>query len=224
LLENQPFIPKYFGYDVELNKKGAENFEENLKKVTHISSENEITKGAIVVDARNQNIYKTGHLKGSINIPNGGKFETWLGSVIAPNEKFYLIAEDENILNTILIKAAKIGYEKNIAGALAKKEIKNLSDDLLNIDSFAENTNQYTIIDARNWDEIRSGKPFPESLEIPLPELRDRIKEIPTDKPIVVHCAAGYRSAIASSIVKSALPDSIVYDLGEPIKNFPVQV
>jgi len=224
LLDNQPFIPKYFGYDVELNKRGADNFEESLKKIKHISSENEIEKGATVIDSRNQDAFKEGHLTGAINIPNGGKFETWLGSVVGPGEKFYLIAENETTLNAVLIKAAKIGYEKNISGALAKKEIINISDDLLNVDLFAENTDKYTIIDARNWDEIKSGKPFPESLEIPLPELRDRVKEIPTNKPIVVHCAAGYRSAIASSIVKSALPGSKVFDLGEPIKNFPVQV
>ncbi len=224
LLDNQPFIPKYFGYDVEVNKKGADNFEESLKRVKHITSENEIEKGVLVVDARNQCDFKAGHLSGAINIPNGGKFETWLGSVINPGEKFYLIAEDEKTLNAVLVKASKIGYEKSIAGALAKKEINNTPEELLNVDAFAENTNQYTIIDARNWDEIKSGKPFPESLEIPLPELRDRIKEIPTGKPIVVHCAAGYRSAIASSIVQSALPASKVFDLGEPIKNFPVQV
>jgi hydroxyacylglutathione hydrolase len=224
LLDNQPFIPKYFGHDVEVNKKGADNFEESLRKVKHISSENEIEKGATVVDARNQKIFKAGHLAGAINIPNGGKFETWLGSIISPEEKFYLIAENETALNAVLIKSAKIGYEKNVAGALAKKEMNDVHDDLINADAFAENADQYTIIDTRNWDEIRSGKPFPGSLEIPLPEIRDRVKEIPTDKPVVIHCAGGYRSAIAGSIVKSALPGVKVFDLGEAIKNFPAQV
>ncbi|MEP7171655.1 MAG: MBL fold metallo-hydrolase [Bacteroidota bacterium] len=224
LLENQPFIPKYFGYDVEVNKKGADNFEESLKKIKFISSENEIEKTVTVVDARNQNTFKKGHLQGAFNIPNGGKFETWLGSIISPNEKFYLIAENESALNAVLIKSAKIGYEKNVAGALAKNEINNVQDELLNVDAFAENQDQYTIIDARNWDEIHSGKPFPDSLEIPLPDIRDRIKEIPTNKPIVIHCAGGYRSAIAGSIVNAALSDVKVFDLSEGIKNFPVQV
>ncbi|HKR05111.1 MAG TPA: rhodanese-like domain-containing protein, partial [Bacteroidia bacterium] len=223
LLHNQPFIPKYFGHDVEVNKKGADNFEESLKRVKHISSENAIEKGVTIVDARNQNIFKAGHLAGAINIPNGGKFETWLGSIIHPDEKFYLIAENETTLKNVIIKSAKIGYEKNIAGALAKNELNNVHDELLNTNAFEENTDQYTIIDTRNWDEIRSGKPFPGSLEIPLPEIRDRIKEIPTDKPVVIHCAGGYRSAIAGSIVKSALPAAKVFDLGEAIRNFPVQ-
>ncbi len=223
LLSNQPFIPKYFGYDVEINKKGADNFREGLKKIEHISSEQEMEKGLTVVDARNQNTFKAGHLKGAINIPNGGKFETWLGSIISPNEKFYLIAENENVLNAVLIKCAKIGYEKNVAGALAKNEFHNVKDESLDVDAFEEKPDQYIIIDSRNWDEIKSGKPFPGSLEIPLPEIRERIKEIPMDKPVVIHCAGGYRSAIASSIVKSAVPDARVFDLGEAIRNFPVQ-
>ncbi len=223
LLSNQPFIPKYFGYDVEVNKKGADNFQEGLSKIKHISSENEMEKGVSIVDSRNQNVFKAGHLPGAINIPNGGKFETWLGSIINPDEKFYLIAENENVLNAILIKCAKIGYEKNVEGALAKKEFNNLKEESLDVDAFEETPQQYTIIDARNWDEIKSGKPFPGSLEIPLHEIRERIKEIPVAKPIVIHCAAGYRSAIASSIVKSALPNAEVFDLGEAIRNFPVQ-
>jgi len=223
LLNNQPFIPKYFGYDVEVNKKGADNFQESLKKTKYISSENEMEKGVTIVDSRNQTRFRAGHLPGAINIPNGGKFETWLGSIINPDEKFYLIAESENVLHAVLIKCAKIGYEKNVAGALAKNEFNNEKDDILNVEAFEENPDQYTIIDSRNRDEIKAGKPFPSSLEIPLHEIRERVAEIPTEKPVIIHCAGGYRSAIASSIVKSALPDAKVFDLGEAIKNFPVQ-
>ncbi len=224
LLDNQPFIPKYFGYDVEMNKKGAASFNEGLKSVKRITSENEIEKGIIIVDSRNEKKFKAMHIDGAINIPNGGKFETWLGSIVAPSEKFYLIAENDNELNLVVNKAAKIGYEVNIAGVLAKSEFDPASYKPVNTDDLAENPDNYTIVDARNWDEIRTGKPFQNSLEIPLPELRERIKEIPVDKPIVVHCAGGYRSAIGSSIIKAALPGIEVFDLSDGIKNFPVQV
>jgi rhodanese-related sulfurtransferase len=53
-----------------------------------------------------------------------------------------------------------------------------------------------------------------------LPEIRNRIAEIPTDKPIVVHCAAGYRSAAARSILSGQINNVPVYDLGEAITTF----
>jgi hydroxyacylglutathione hydrolase len=222
LLENQPFIPKYFSYDVELNKRGAKPFEESLKNVKHISSENEIEKDTIVIDARPQKIFKSGHLKGAINVPAGGKFETWLGSVVSPNEKFYLIAENEAALKSVLNKTAKIGYEINVKGALAKSTFNEMHDDLINLENFAEALNRFTIVDIRNRDEMMEGKHFQNAIEIPLPELRERINEIPLEKEIVVHCAGGYRSAIGSSIVAKAFPGIKVYDLGEAIKIFPV--
>lgn len=221
LLENQPFVPKYFGYDVEVNKKGASSITDSLKNVKHITSENEIEKGVLIVDSRLERKYKSGHLKSAINIPNGGKFETWLGSIIAPNEKFYLVAGNENDLNNVINKTAKIGYEVNIAGALAKNEFNQTHDELINEDELSEAPDQFTIVDIRNPDEHSLGKFFQNTIEIPLPELRERINEIPLDKPIVVHCAGGYRSAIGSSIVALALPKSKVYDLGDAIKNFP---
>jgi rhodanese-related sulfurtransferase len=58
------------------------------------------------------------------------------------------------------------------------------------------------------------------SLNIPLPELRRRAPEIPTSKPIVVHCASGYRSAAGTSILAALIKQQPVYDLGEKIKDF----
>lgn len=223
LLENQPFVPKYFGYDVELNKKGAGAYERNLEKVKRISSEKEIEKNVLVIDTRPEKKFKSGHLNKSINIQNGGKFETWLGSVVGPDERFYLIAENESELENVIIKSAKIGYEINIAGALAQSDFTEARFDILNMDEFNGDENTFTIVDIRNSDEIKSGKQFHHSLEIPLPELRERVREIPVDKPVVVHCAAGYRSAAGSSIVKAAFPNAVIYDLSDEIKNYPIK-
>jgi hydroxyacylglutathione hydrolase len=57
-------------------------------------------------------------------------------------------------------------------------------------------------------------------LLIPLPELRERVKEIPADKPVLVHCAGGYRSAAGMSIIQSALPNTPVFDLSEAVSEF----
>ena len=76
-------------------------------------------------------------------------------------------------------------------------------------------------MDVRNTSEVKEGKIFQNSIAIPLSEIRDRINEIPTDKPIVVHCAGGYRSAAASSLIQSQLNGIVkVFDLGENIKQF----
>ena len=75
-------------------------------------------------------------------------------------------------------------------------------------------------MDVRNASEVQHEPKFDHAINIPLPELRERISDVPTDKPVVVHCAGGYRSAAASSILQSAQPKAEVYDLGEAIKEF----
>jgi hydroxyacylglutathione hydrolase len=86
---------------------------------------------------------------------------------------------------------------------------------------FKSHPEAYTILDVRNPAEVSEGLHFANALTIALPELRERLAEIPTDKPIVVHCAAGYRSAAASSIVQHYSGAQVpVYDLGEAIYQF----
>jgi len=67
---------------------------------------------------------------------------------------------------------------------------------------------------------VEEGKFFDSAISHPLNELRDTANEIPTDKPIVVHCAGGYRSAAGSSILQKKLNGVTVYDLSDNIKEF----
>lgn len=219
LLENQPTIPKYFSYDVELNRKGAPSLEESLGQIKILNNEMEIETNALIIDTRPQEQFKSGHLKGAINIQDGGKFETWLGSIVAPEEKYYLIASNENELRDVIRKAAKIGYELNIKGALSKNSFDLVQEPHLNVDDFSKNTAAYTIVDIRDKNEVKEKIIFNNSINIPLNELRERKNEIPSGKPVVVHCAGGYRSAAGSSILSSELTDK-VYDLSESIKKF----
>ncbi|MFD0764025.1 rhodanese-like domain-containing protein [Mucilaginibacter lutimaris] len=220
LMADQPFMPKYFGYDVELNKTGAPNFEESIGMVPRPSTDIALEKGALIVDSRVKNVYRSGHVKNAINLQDGEKFETWLGSVIGPDEQFYLIAAIDKELEVVIGKAAKIGYEKNIIAAiLTPANAKERSADIDYAD-FKAQPDKYTIIDVRNWAEIKGGRIFKNSLTIPLPELRERVSEIPTDKPIVVHCAAGYRSTAAAGIIEAAVSNVPVYDLGEAVNDW----
>jgi len=218
LTADQPFIPKYFGYDVDTNKKGAEPFAESIAAVPRINRNSPLQKGVLVVDTRPKDQFRKGHVKGAFNIQDGGKFETWLGSIIGPDEAFYLIAENEIAIDTLIKKAAKIGYEKNIKSALLNPD--NALETLPELENFtAENfqPEKYTIVDVRNWGEINIGKIFSHAIAIPLPELREWGNEIPVHRPIVVHCAAGYRSAAATSIIAAKITSVPVYDMGEAI-------
>ena len=218
LLSDQPFIPKYFGYDVEINKKGAKPFGTGVASVPKIDRDAPLQNGVLVIDTRPQKDFSTGHIKGAFNIQDGGKFETWLGSIVGPDEAFYLIVANEESMDTLIGKAAKIGYEKNIKGALLNPTtaLEKLPD-MKEVVGQNFQPEKYTIVDVRNWGEINVGKIFPHSIAIPLPELREWVNEIPVHRPIVVHCAAGYRSAAATSIIAGKITSVPVYDLGERI-------
>lgn len=225
LLADQPFVPKYFTYAVGLNKKGAKNFSENIAKIEKMKAENvdpetSLHPSLAIIDSRPEEEFKKGHLKNAINLMRENSFETWLGSIIAPGEKFYLVAETETALNELIKRVAKIGYESQIELGIAGN-IGTISTRSFDSKELRDNEEAFTIVDIRNPSEIQTKKIFENSIGIPLYELRERANEIPLDKPIVVHCEAGFRSAAGSSIIKSEINGKAqVFDLGEAVKTF----
>ncbi|WP_375417388.1 MBL fold metallo-hydrolase [uncultured Hymenobacter sp.] len=217
LLQDQPFVPKYFGHDVQLNRQGAPSFEDSLRAVPRLSPGTQPEPGTLLIDTRPAARFRAGHLPGAINLMDGPKFETWLGSIIGPREKFYLLADSQIALDAVLRKTAKIGYEANVkATLLAPTQLPATSPTPPSTEQVRLNPQAYTIVDIRNRTEAREPI-FDHALLIPLPELRERAREIPTGKPVLVHCASGYRSAAGASIVQAALPGVEVYDLGEAV-------
>lgn len=226
LLRDQPFVPAYFPFDVEVNRQGAAPFRDSVAAVAigeTIKSNEDATrlnKDLWVIDARPEKEYKQGHLPHSINLMEGEKFETWLGSIIQPGEAFYLAGENPEQLRRLIERAAAIGYEPQIREAFVL-EHATLKQEALDLEAFRQHKDNYTIVDVRNPSEVKESKPFKESLSVPLADLRTRVQDLPTDKPIVVHCAGGYRSAAASSLIQSSLNGKVaVYDLGAAIKEF----
>jgi hydroxyacylglutathione hydrolase len=217
LTTDQPFVPKYFGWDVEMNKKGAASLDRTIGAVQKPTNDTPLEKGILIIDTRPKSDFIKGHVKGAINLQNAVKFETWLGSIVGPDEQFYLIAANDNELDIVIKKTAKIGYEGNIKAALLNPTNAHEKAPELDLADFTTHPKHYTIVDARNWGEINDGLVFNNALTIPLPELRERVNEIPTDKPIVVHCAAGYRSAAAASIIAAQVKAVPVYDLSESV-------
>ena len=222
LLADQPFVPKYFGHDVQINRQGARGFEDSIRAVPHLRPGADLAPGTLLIDTRPAAKFRAGHLPGAINLQDGGKFETWLGSIVGPAEKFYLLADSQIALDLVIRKTAKIGYEGNIQGALLAPAHLPATSPAVDVAAVRAHPSAFTIIDIRNPAEAQTPI-FAQALRIPLPELRERAHEIPTDKPVLVHCAGGYRSAAGSSIIQNALPGVEVLDLGEAVTEFEGQ-
>ncbi len=220
LLQGQPYIPKYFGYDVDMNKKGAPAFQRSISRVSIWPEGATLPADALVIDVRKQDTFAAGHIPGALNIMNGGKFETWLGSIVEPEEHFFLLADNAAELEDVIYKASKIGYEQLIKGAVVNPTGMIEKGSSFDLEAFKAHLGDYTIVDIRSKDEHANSPIFGSSINIPLHELRERAGEIPTEKPIVIHCAGGYRSAAGTSIVAGALKDEKVLDLSELIKEF----
>jgi rhodanese-related sulfurtransferase len=224
ILKDQPFIPAYFGFNVDINKDGANDFETAFCNIpfkfgiTHFEDD-----GHIIIDVRDASDFKDNHLKGSINIvavTEDDKLETWLGSIVQPNEAFHLVINSIEDREVILSRIAKIGYEKQIKSVMTLGYTKFETFGELDFDDFKNHPDNYTIIDIRNKSEVDEGQIFDDAISVPLNELRASKDKIPTDKPIVVHCAGGYRSAAGCSIISNLFEGVAVYDLSDAVKQF----
>jgi len=220
LLDGQPFIPSYFGFNVDINKKGAESLTPALERVPF---RKEASARGLIVDVRDEAIFKKGHLLGSINIQGlseTDKFETWLGAIVAPNEAFTLVVAKEEHTAFMLNRVSKIGYEKQVKEVITLDKEQLIKSAALDLHDFKKNPEKYTIVDIRNESEVTEAKFFDNAIAHPLNDLRNSAKNIPTDKPIVVHCAGGYRSAAGSSILALEVQNTPIFDLSEAINNF----
>ncbi len=223
ILKDQPFIPSYFGFNVDINKTGPENVQRSKWANSLKLYVDEVEEGAVVVDTRSGEAFKDGHLPNSINImarSESDKYETWLGAIIQPKEEFYLVIDSVDNIEEMLERTAKIGYEKQVKAVLTLSDKVSNKSDQLDVEEFKKNKEKYTIVDIRNNSELADGKIFEEAVAIPLNELREKKEEIPSDKPVVVHCAGGYRSAAGSSILDNYFENTKVYDLSDAIKEF----
>jgi glyoxylase-like metal-dependent hydrolase (beta-lactamase superfamily II)/rhodanese-related sulfurtransferase len=223
ILKDQPFIPAYFGFNVDVNRKGAVNVQQSKYKVPLKLLVNTIDDEAIVVDVRGGSQYKKGHLPNSVNImarSEGDKYETWLGAIIKPEEPYYIVVESVNDVKKILERTAKIGYEKQLKGivTLAAEVEAHLPE--FDLTDFKNHPENYTIVDIRNESETAERFLFDNALNIPLNELRENAENIPVDKPIVVHCAGGYRSSAGHSILENKFKNQNVFDLSDAVSDF----
>lgn len=220
LVSDQPFMPIYFGYDVETNR--GKMLPELSSTLEGLKQLNDLDETDLVVDVRDKAEFRGGYIRGSINIPAGedDKFETWVGSIVNPEEAFYISAKTKQQVEIAMQRLAKIGYEVFVAGYALVSDY-DLVHETGQFDSSDLKVHEdgFTIVDVRNVSE-QDVRYFEHAINIPLHQLRSRYAEIPKGKAIVVHCAGGYRSAVAASILRRSAPSLEIHDLGDDIKSF----
>lgn len=218
---DQPDAPAYFTYDAILNTRERATLDKTLEQVLHPIELDDLLawgdKGAQLLDVREPAEYAKGHLAGTINIGLGGQFATWAGTLLDSAKPIVIIAEPgPNGIGReqeAAVRLGRIGFD-HIKGYLrGGMEALSQRPDLVwptkRVDVFlaaeelaAPNANLDSplILDVRNPSEWKT-KHIAGSVNIPLNTLQKRIKEVPTDRRIAIHCAGGYRSSIAASIL-----------------------
>jgi hydroxyacylglutathione hydrolase len=214
LLEGLTPPPAYFPKNVLMNINGYESFDEILKRgMNAISPEaletiaNEMD--ALVLDTRDAEDFAIGHIPNSINIGIDGNFATWVGSLIPDIKQNILIVADHGREKEVITRLARVGYD-NCMGYLQGgfDSWKNSNHQISTIDRIdaksLESLNLVgeTIIDIRNPREFELGH-IVGAINVPLESINSNLEAFPKDKHFTIHCAGGYRSMIAASILES---------------------
>ena len=209
---DQPDAPAYFTYDAILNTRERATLEKSLKQVLQPIELDEILRmgdaDAQILDVRDAAEYAKGHLAGSINIGLSGQYATWAGSVLNSTKPIVIIAEPGREQEAAL-RLGRIGFDhvkgylKDGMGALAQRQDLVWPTERVSPPMLAEelaSQNPPVVVDIRTPREWNAGH-LNGSINVPLAQLQQRIDEVPHDRKIAVHCAGGYRSSIAASIL-----------------------
>jgi glyoxylase-like metal-dependent hydrolase (beta-lactamase superfamily II)/rhodanese-related sulfurtransferase len=202
--------PAYFPENARINKHGYQNIDEimqrNLKPLDVKAFENAVTSGAVILDAREPESFEKGFIPGSLNIGLEGQYAVWVGTLIKIDQALVLITEVGKEEEAVL-RLARVGFE-NVKGYLngGVKAWEEAGRKLQQVDSVAASEVQplmdagYAVLDVRRNTEAQA-EHVEGAINIPLKDLEARIGELPKDEKYLVHCAGGYRSMIASSIL-----------------------
>jgi glyoxylase-like metal-dependent hydrolase (beta-lactamase superfamily II) len=209
---DQPDTPPYFTYDAVLNAKERPTLEKALERELRPLSLQEVLQaqreGGQLLDTRDPADFEGAHLAGSVNVGLGGSYATWCGTVL-DRERPVVIVADPGREREAATRLGRIGFDI-VAGYLegGMAELAERPDLVARVErvtagALAEQLasgEQPLVVDVRTereWRENRIG----ESLNVPLAKLLQRVDELPRDRPLLVHCATGYRSAIAASLL-----------------------
>lgn len=207
--------PQYFPLNVKMNKEGYADLDEVLAQGTQALSPEAFEvaaneTGAVVLDVRHQNDFAKGHIPRSIFIGLDGGFAPWVGALIADVKQPILLVAPKGREEEAVTRLSRVGFDNTLgyleggfdAWQAAAKETDSLeSVDAATLKEMLESTD-INVFDVRKETEYLS-EHIPSAENTPLSFINDHLAEFPSEKPFYVHCAGGYRSMIAASILKS---------------------
>ena len=207
--------PQYFPLNVKMNKEGYEDIDTILKSGTTPLDPEAFEKlatqsGAIILDVRHQDAFAEGHIPQSIFIGIDGGFAPWVGALIGDVEQPILLVTPEGREEETVTRLARVGFDNTLGyldGSLeAWKKAGKATDSVEGIDTTEMKTlsekESLTVFDVRKPGEYLS-EHLPDAKNTPLDFINEHMNEFPTGTPFYMHCAGGYRSMIAASILKS---------------------
>lgn len=210
LLDGQPEPPKYFAVMKHVNKVGPELIG-NLpvpKEVSAMDDVKAVFSNEQILDLRPAQDFAKGHIEGTLNIPYNKAFTNWAGWIVDYSRPLYLLTNPENLEDN-LKTLRSVGID-NVVGLIDNAKI--FASHAFTFESYDEVTpaeiankvesGEVHILDVRNQAEWNEGH-IPNAQHIMLGTLPGRLSEISQDKPIVVQCRSGARSAIAASILQA---------------------
>ncbi len=207
--------PLYFPLNVKMNKEGYEDIDEVLERgINPLSPQDFETlaneTGAVVLDVRHQNEYVKGHIPRSIFIGIGGDFAPWVGALIADVQQPILLVAPEGRIEETITRLSRVGFDNTIGYLEGGFDAwKKASKDYDSITSIAAlefkdilNAQDVPVFDVRKESEFVA-EHLDKANNTPLSFINDYLTEFPENKTFYIHCAGGYRSVIAASILKS---------------------
>ncbi|MDR9416460.1 MAG: MBL fold metallo-hydrolase [Gracilimonas sp.] len=212
ILDGQPEPPLYFARMKRDNKKGPRLLGEipNPKRmsVEEMIGKVRITEG-VILDTRDRYAFMDGHIQGSLLSPLDKTFNTTAGCYVKEEEQIFLIANEEKVEEAI-IDLIRIGLD-NIEGYATPAQLEEFAKkggelfatetiDFTKTEIYLEDKEAY-LLDVRKKAEFTEGH-IPGSLNIAHTRLLDRLGDLPKDKPIMVSCRTGRRSAVAAAMLE----------------------
>jgi hydroxyacylglutathione hydrolase len=215
LTDNLPARPEYFVRDADLNKRGAALISD-LPPLAALTAPEVLRlqkEGAIVVDTRPAMQFAVAHVPGSVHIALTGQYASWAARILGLDTPLIIAGEDPEHVRESQMRLARVGIE-NVAGCLADG-VAGWIENGFELDYIPQITGQdfvelrnrepdrIAVLDVRELGEVAGGV-IENSRCIPLGKLRSRLGELDREKLLVVHCKGGYRSSIATSILRRA--------------------
>ncbi len=207
--------PLYFGMNVAMNKKGYESFENVLNNGMKALTAEEFevaaeTTGALILDTRSNSEFAKGFVPQSINIGLNGDFAPWVGAMIADVKQPILLITELGKEKEAVTRLARVGFDNQIGhlgGGFQTWQFAGKEVDAVNritAEQFATEVKigESVVVDIRKESEY-AAEHVEEAYSKPLAYINEWIKDINPEEPFYIHCAGGYRSMIAASILQA---------------------